>query len=178
MANAKKQESQYEGFGYFYDRFTNWVQAMPSSKRKINFATGLLAVVVLSAAASFNLIDATWYIWVQTAIGLPAGIILFAILVGIYKTTKINEWKIFKFKENNSAAQRVRKMLVVIALVIIFFLLVSPFLSNYYGLGGALMTATALIIYNILRRTPEEIALAKQGIIDPRDIKNEEEEEE
>lgn len=176
MAKQKDNSSQFEGFGYLYERFVNWVIAMPSAKRKLNLILGIITTVVLSTLASIKFVDADWYLWVQTIIGLPAGIILFCILIAVSKTTRIGGLSIFQFKANNSAAQRLRKLLVVIALVIILFLLVGPFLSQYYGIGGTLMTATFLTIYNLLRRTPEEIALAKQGIIDPRDIKQEEEE--
>lgn len=174
MAKPVKEESQYEGFGYFYDRFVNWVIAMPSNKRKSNLILGSIIVVVLTVLASLPLVDAPWYLWVQTIVGLPAGVIFFGILVGVSKTTRIGEWEIFQFKTNNSAAQRIKKLLVAIAVIIMIFILVSPYLSNYYGLGGTIITATFLTIYNLLRRTPEEIALAKQGIPDPRDMKEEE----
>lgn len=173
MAKPNKEETQYEGFGYFYDRFVNWVIAMPSNKRKTNLILGSIIVLILTTLASLPLIDASWYIWVQTILGFPAGVILFGILLGLSKTTRIGEWGIFQFKANNSAAQRIKKLLVVIAVVVIIFILLSPFLSNYYGLGGVIMTVIVLTIYNLFRRTPEEIALAKQGILDPRDLKEE-----
>lgn len=170
MAKAKNEDTQFEGFGYFYDRFVNWVIAMPSKKRKSNLILGSIIVIVLTVLASIKFVPASWYIWVQTIIGLPAGIIFFGILVGLSKTTRVGEWSIFQFKANNSAAQRIKKLLIVIAIIVIFFILIGPILANYYGVGGTLMTAIFLTVYNVLRRTPEEIALAKQGIPDPRDI--------
>lgn len=172
MAKSSKEQPPIEGFGYFYDRFVSWVKDLSPAKRKSNLILGIVITVVLAGVSSIPLVKTDWYQWVQALVGLPAGFIFFGILVGIMTTTKVGNWEIFGFKARNSAAQRVKKLLVAIVILIIFFMLVGAYIP--YGVGGTLMVAIALTIYNLLRRTPEEIALAKQGIIDPRDVKEEE----
>lgn len=172
MAKSSKEQTPVEGFGYFYDRFVTWVENMSPAKRKSNLIVGIILTVLLAGVSSIPLVKADWYQWVQAFVGLPAGFILFGILVGIMKTTKVGEWNIMGFKARNSAAQRIKKLLVVIAILVIIFMLIGAYIP--YGVGGTLMVAIALTIYNLLRRTPTEIALAKQGVIDPRDVKEEE----
>lgn len=171
MAKSSKEQSPVEGFGYFYDRFVSWVEDLSPAKRKSNLILGIILTAILASISSISLVKADWYQWVQALVGLPAGFILFGILVGIMKTTKVGNWEVFGFKARNSAAQRVKKLIVAIVILIIFFMLVGAYIP--YGVGGTLMVAIALTIYNLLRRTPEEIMLAKQGVVDPRDVKEE-----
>lgn len=175
MAKPAKDTSTYEGFGYFYNRLVSYVTEMTPAARKSKTVIGLIIVLALSVLASFPFIDAIWYKYVQTIIGFPAGVILFVILLGFKENTRMGQWKMFEYKANHSAIQRIRGMLIVVAVIILLLIFVGAYIP--YGVGGTLIVAAALTIYNVLRRTPEEIAMAKQGIVDPRDIKPEEEEE-
>lgn len=167
------QEPTYEGFGYFYNKAVAYVKEMTPAARKSKFILGTILVVALSTVASLPLINASWYVYVQTLIGFPAGIILFLMLLGLKENTKMGEWKMFEYKANKSALQRIRGMLIAVALIALILIFAGQYIP--YGVGGTLIVAGALTIYNILRRTPEEIALAKKGITDPRDMKVDEE---
>lgn len=168
MAKKKTDDKPFEGFSYMYDRYVRWVTTITSGKRRSLFIVGLLIIAVLTTLGSLKLVDADWWVWVQTIVAFPAGIILFAILVGFEKTTTVGDWEISKFKEKYSHIQRIRNLAITFAIVAAALIIFGHYLP--YGLGGAIMVAALLIGYNALRRTPNEVALATKGIIDPRDI--------
>jgi len=172
LARRTNNEQSFEGFGTFYNRFVNYAVNLSSAQKRTQTILGVIIILVLSTLASIPFVKEEWFQWVQALVGFPAGVILFAILVGLVKTTKFGNSEIFLFKERNSHNQRIRAVAIFSVIVIIILIFVGKFLP--YGVGGTLVVAMALTIYNLLRRTPEEISLGKQGIVDPRDIRKEE----
>lgn len=175
MAKQKLRDQELGGFASMYDRYVNYVHSLSSSQRKSKLILAVVSIIVLaggSSALSFiPLFTSEWGIWVQTIIAFPAGILAFAIFIGIQKTTKMNSWKISDFKENYSHRQRIKRVSISLVVIVALLIAARDFTQFIpYGLGGALMTALILTCYNLLRRTPQEIVFASQGIIDPRDI--------
>lgn len=175
MAKQKARDQELGGFASMYDRYVNYVTSLSASQRKSKLILSIVVIVVLvgiSSVLSFiPLFTSEWGTWVQTIIAFPAGILAFAIFIGIQKTTKMSSWKISSFKETYSHRQRIKRVSVSLVVVVAVLIVSRDFTELIpYGLGGALMTAVILTCYNLLRRTPEELVFASQGIIDPRDI--------
>lgn len=169
VKKQRKEDQPVEGFGTYYDRYVTWVTSLSSGKKVSFLFIGLLLIAVLSAVASVPFFTDEWYLWVQAVIGFPAGVILFAVLVGIAYNTSYKNTEFFELKERFSHNQRLRMVAISAVIIIIIFIFFGRYLP--YGVGGTLVVAILLTIYNLMRRTPQEVALARQGIPDPRDVK-------
>lgn len=165
----KKEDRSFDGFSSMYKKYVEYITTISSKKRTMLLIWSLVLIAVLGTLGSLPLIDTSWWIWVQTIVAFPAGIILFALLVGMRETTQIKNWGISKFKANNSHLQRIKKVSISAAVITAIFIVSGQFLP--YGFGGILVIAAILVGYATLMRTPEEIIMASKGIIDVRDIK-------
>jgi amino acid transporter len=168
MTNNKTTDQSFDGFSSAYSRYVEYITDVTTSKRKTLLIVSLVVIALLTTIGSLPISEDQWWVWVSTVISFPAGIILFAVLVGLQKTTKIQNWELSNFKINNSHLQRIRKVAILAAIALALLILFGHYMP--YGLGGAIVVAVILIGYNLIRRTTEEIILAHNGIIDPRDI--------
>lgn len=159
------------GFEDITNRFYDFVDKMGT--RKVIYAVVWLVIAIaLAVAASLPL--PSQLSWVAPIVGIPAGIILFGLGLGVVHTTKLQNWGLFQVKNNYSQRRRVVPVLFGVGAVVA--LLITAGAAVPTGVGGAIMVATALTAYNVIRRTPYEIELANKGIPDPRDYPEEEEE--
>lgn len=178
MAKQKLKDQNFSGFTTMYDRYVEYVSSLTDSARRTKLILSIVVIVVLAAVSSvlpylpFWSADSfsgdSWGIWVQTIIAFPAGILFFAILVGLQKTTKIQEWKLSSFKEIYSHRQRIQRVAIGLVVLVAGLIFVGGVIP--YGVGGIVMMGVILTAYNLLRRTPIEIKYAELGAIDPRDV--------
>ena len=159
------------GFDGLYNRFLDhYDEASPSTRRR-DLILAILGAVILATLASLPLPDmAGWREVLQVVVGFPAGILTFGVIIAIGQYTRFSDLSVMGWKENHSFRSRVRTISifgVIFAAALIVAQGTIPF-----GLGGTIVIALALLGYNLARRTPEEIELAKQGIPDPRDAKD------
>lgn len=155
------------------DRFYGFVDSLDSKKRKLYLFGWLGIAVALCVAASIPLPQG--FRWVSATIGFPAGVILFLAGLALVYTTRLGDSPVFRLKESFPPTQRV--VMVVIGTIVFAALLfmANPWMP--FGVGGALVVAAVLAAFMTLRRSPEELELARQGIPDPREVKITDEEE-
>lgn len=166
MAIQKKQQTNPWGFESLLNRFNDFVDSLNSSKRQI-YGIGWFAIAaVLVTVASLPLGDGLR--WVSAIVGSPAGVIIFLLTIGIIHSTRLNDMSFFRIKENIPPRRRVPR--VVVGLIIVAGLLIAGGESIPIGIGGSIVVAISLGAYNIIRRSKEELALAAQGLPDPREI--------
>jgi len=177
IKKTKQQQEQLEqtvSSDELFERFRNFVNGLSSSAWKAR-AVGAGVISVLLIAASSFLFVFTGNQWIATAVGSPAGFLIFLLGLGIVYRSG-SEWGITKIRENRSFRSRLK---IVATLFIIFALVFIP-LGNYipYGLGGTILIVITLSALTIARRTPYELALVAQGVPDPRDLGDADDDEE
>lgn len=155
-------------------RYSNYVNGLDSARWRNLVIIGLVVSAVLITAASIQLDFISR--WVNTAVGTPGGIILFLISLGLVYRTSLKELGLFRLRETRSFLSRIK----IIALWFVLFLLVFIPLGAVvpYGVGGAVLIMLVLAALTTARRTPIELEYVKQGIPDPRDLSDEDYEEE
>jgi uncharacterized membrane protein len=131
------------------------------------YGIGWFAIAaVLITVASLPLGDGLR--WVSAIVGSPAGVIIFLLFIGIIHSTRLNDMMFFRIKETTPPRKRVP--LVVVGLIIIAGTLIAGGGAVPIGVGGSIVVAISLGAYNIIRRSPEELAWAARGLPDPREI--------
>lgn len=167
MADNQNNNTEPEvwGFEALVNRIKNFVQTSEAGTLRTYFIVGLIISVVLMVAASLPYGEG--FTWVSPLTGVPAGIILFALTLGLIYGTSLGDSRIFQWKENTPPKKRVAPVIVGIAIVFAILIAANSWLP--LGVGGAVMVVTALSAYNLIRRTPYEIKLALQGLPDPRE---------
>lgn len=163
------------GFEVLINRLYDFVDGLEGRKRVITTITWVVIAAVLITAASFPLPE--YLSFISPIVGFPAGIILFALILSAIHTTRLKEWKIFQLRETTPQK---RRLPVAILLGVSMFVIII-FAGNQIpgglptGVGGAIMIATVLSIYNTIRRTPYEMELSLKGEPDPREYSDDEE---
>lgn len=150
------------------EQFLKRIQGMSSSQRTTYTIVGALAGVALLVFASLPFF--TLPQWAQTVIAFPAAIIFFLIISGFIHLRE--ERKEVKFKEKHSFRARRSFGLYAGVGLIVIILVVGTKIP--YAVAGSLLVVGALLILNMLRRTPEELAIAEAGLTDVRDLTPEE----
>lgn len=158
-------EPEVWGFELLVNKVKNFVQTSESGTLKTYLIVGLIISAVLMVAASLPYGEG--FTWVSPLTGVPAGIILFALILGLIYGTPLGETRMFLWKENTPPKKRIAPVGVGIAIVFALLIAANSWLP--LGVGGAIMVVTALTAYNLIRRTPYEIKLSLQGIPDPRE---------
>jgi amino acid transporter len=175
VAFVKKPKDQEQetpaGFGQMYDSFLSFVERTPSKQRRTYMIGSLVVAAILIVLASLPLNISTW---VFVLIGFPAGLIVFANCVALTHFTRLRDSKAFTYKDRVPPTKRIKT--VGLGIVVIVAILISLGGLIPYGLGGTIVITLALFAYNIIRRTPDELRLAKLGLPDPREFENEDEE--
>lgn len=154
------------GFESLTQRLYEYVDSLSSSKRKtLGFVwVGVAAVFIVVASLPLP----SFLFWVTPIIGVPSGIILFALLLSLLRVTRLRELQVVNLREWATPRRRVTFVIVGVILFAALLLLLSQW-GVPQGVGGALTIVAALSGYNIIRRTPYEIELAAKGIPDPRE---------
>ena len=145
-------------------RFGKFVEQLDPAKRKTYAIAILATAVIISVVLVFVQLPR----FVHVILGAPMGLLFFLLgLAFIHIRNEENPEKI-RWKERYSPRQRIKISAVVVAVMIVVLIVTSNVIPAFTG--GMVSEAIALGIYNFIRRTPEEIALAESGEIDPRDL--------
>lgn len=145
-------------------RFGKFVERLEPQKQK-TYAIAILAVaLVISVVLVFVQLPR----FVHVILGAPMGFLLFLLgLAFIHIRNEAHPEKI-RWKERYSPRQRIRISMIVIGVMIVVLIVSTNVIPAFTG--GMISEALALGIYNFIRRTPEEIAIAESGEMDPRDF--------
>lgn len=170
MTKTQHNARESGTFGFMVDNFFTYVRNLNSGKSKSLATLWFIGAAILATLASIPFIDTKWYLYVQTFVGFPAGVLLFGALTIVIEKTKLKNNKIFSSKNKYSYIQRLRTATVTTIILIALFILIGTYIP--YGVGGSITVATIFALYLFIRRTPNELKLAKLGIADPRDIQS------
>lgn len=160
-ARRVNNETEY-GFEYWYQRYRNWVLA--HKNQKVPYVAGALVVAAALIAAS-SLLSLPQQ--VATLVAFPAGVLFFLVPLGILFLAEESDPHKERFKDRVPPSRRRRFSFIGAVFLVVLLLSAGNVLP--YALGGSIMVAAALGLYNVARRTPQEIALALAGIPDPRE---------
>lgn len=155
----------------FLERFYLWVDKTPAPKLKTLTFTVLGAMFAVSVLFAFLPLN-TLFRYISAIIGLPFGIIAAFTIVGLLharnKAKAKEDSSYIPPRLRYSPAQRRRSAIIWGVVVLIASIAGNQFVP--YITGGIIVTALLLVGYNFIRRTPEEIARDNDGLPDPRDI--------
>jgi hypothetical protein len=171
MAKQKKQ-AETVPLNDVIEPFRQRVIGMSSQKVKTYTIIGLVVSAVLITGASLLYAMNILGSWVPATIGSPAGVILFLLALGFVYRNEEKEWSLFQMRERLSFRQRIRRIFIWLAIYAVIFIPFGRYIP--YGLGGAILISLVMACIVFCRRTPTELALAQQGLPDPRDISEEE----
>ena len=171
-SNQKEQTVNVWSVESLTQRLYDFVDSLSDAKRKSYGIAWLVIAVVLMVVASIPL-DASLR-WVSVLVGWPAGVILFCLGLSLVHTSSLKDTELFRYKERVPPKKRVPAVILGLIVVAVILITTSAFIP--LGVGGTLMIFAALTAYNVIRRTKEEILLASQGLPDPRELPEEEEE--
>lgn len=162
------------GFEALTNRLYLYVEGLTSSQRNVQGGIWLLIAAFFMVAASLPLPG--FLSWLVPIIGVPGGLILYALAVSFVRVTNLKTWRVFNVKDWAVPRQRVTYVAIggIIALAIL--IVIGRWLPT--GIGGSLIVLLALTGFNTIRRTPYELELAAKGIPDPRELETEVYEEE
>lgn len=145
-------------------RFGEFVERMEPQKQKIYAITVLAVALVISVILAFVQLPRL----VHVVLGAPMGFLLFLLgFAFIHLRNEAHPEKI-RWKERYSPRQRIRISMIVIGVIIVVLIVSNNVIPAFTG--GMISEALALGVYNFIRRTPEEIAIAESGEMDPRDF--------
>lgn len=169
MAPRSKREKQEPqdllGVEKYYSIYYRWCSNLPSSKARLYFFSGVVISLAVIAATifiplipDFALPFLTW----------PIGV--FAFLAGLCIAIRYGETheEHITVKERFSFKQRIRILSIVSVVVIVLLLYCSQWIPS--ALGGTILIAYILTVVNTVRRTQGEIEIANLGLIDERDL--------
>jgi hypothetical protein len=173
VSNNSDETSRPGVFEGYYQIFLNYLQGKTEGERQRYAIASLVLAAVLMTLSSLtvlvNLNDLLMTI-ITVLIGFPAGVILFLNAVGFVHFSAIGNWRIFGWKDRTTPPRRIRAVSITVIIIIIVLIIINSRIPE--GIGGAIVVLTALSGFNIVRRTPEELRLARLGLPDPRDIED------
>lgn len=138
--------------------------SIPKSKaRAIIIAGSLISAAIIAAVSLLSFIPQ----WLNPFITFPIGLFIF--LVALYYVHQYQENNPDKLtiKERWSFKSRIKIFAIIGVVYTALLLLASQYIPN--ALGGVITIAVIFGMYNVIRPSPDEIALAELGLADPRD---------
>lgn len=167
-----KEEEEFLVLDELFTTLSNRIDKIPVGKGKKAVITWSIVAVILMAASSV-LFHFNWVgTWIPAIIGAPAGLILYLMGLGLVKRTQMGEWSLFNLRETRSFKNRLKLIAIWFAVYVVVFIAVSQFISVPYGVGGAVLITLFMTSLAVARRTSYELELAKQGLPDPRDLQD------
>lgn len=176
MAKKKKvqtDEKDLLGVEKYYNKYANWAVNVPRSKGIGIVVTGLIISAILIVGTIMLSFLPQWSIPLLT---WPIGLFLFLAGLAVAIRRANNDEDIITVKERFSFRQRVKIATIVTIVFVGILLSVSSYIPN--SIGGAATIVYVLSAINTIRRTPEEVEMSQLGIIDERDITEEDIDEE
>jgi amino acid transporter len=165
-------------FAATYDRFITAMRNAGHAKRVQYASVSLVVAAVLLVFSSLSFLGLPTFVYVITAV--PAAVLLFLNISALAYFTRTADSRMMSYKDNVPPRRRIRDVLIGVVVFIVALLVIGAAVNIPQGLGGSLVILVALLAYNIMRRTPEELRLAAAGVPDPREIRdaiNEEDED-
>jgi hypothetical protein len=170
-----KDEAEFNALDELFLMLSRKIDKVPVGGGKKTAITWGIVAVILIAVASV-LFHFKWVgTWIPALIGAPSGVILYMIGLGVVKRTDVGEWSLFEMKESYSFKQRLKRIIVWFGLYALVFIPLGKYIP--YGLGGAVLIVLVMTALAVARRTPQELLWAKQGIPDPRDLSEDDEDD-
>lgn len=169
-----KEEEDFVALDELFLALSRRLDKIPAGKGKSSaIKWGSLAVLLIAISSVLFYLGANGILpwvgpWIPAIIGSPAGVILYVIGLGVVKRTDIGRWDVFQMREDYSFKQRLKRIVLWFAAYALVFIPLGKYIP--YGLGGAMLITLVMVAVTVGRRTPEEMALAKQGLPDPRDL--------
>lgn len=172
MAKKKKvqtDEKDLLGVEKYYNKYAKWAVNLPPSKVVAGTIVGLivsagiiLTTMVVSSLPSWSIPLITW----------PIGLFLFLAGLGIAIRRANADEDIITIKERFSFRQRLKLATIVSIVFVAALLSVSQYIPN--SIGGVTAIVYVLSAVNTIRRTPAEVEINQLGLIDERDMTDEE----
>jgi len=176
MAKQKKKPQESIPLEDIFISYRKRVNGLSSSKARTYTISGIALSVILIAVSSALFYFHIFGSWIPAFIGAPAGVILFLISLGAIYRTSIGDWGIWQMRERLSFRRRIRRVLIWLVVYLLVFIPLGGYIP--YGVGGVVIISLVLTSITFVRRTPEELRLAQEGLPDPRDVAEEEEKDE
>lgn len=163
--NQQQDPKDVLGFKELHEKYKSWLLALPAETLKKYAIFSAVIILLLPTIASF--LEPFIPQPLIVALSFPAGIGLFLYVLGIAFVMERKNPERPTLKERFSFIQRMKWSIAggVAALGVI--IAIGRYIP--YAFGGVLALVTALTVYNILQRTPQEIEYYEHGITDPRD---------
>lgn len=165
---TENSKTETWGWSYIESRYYEKLENLPPQSKK---TYAVLAIVVSLALLAAGAVISFLPNFVISLMGVPAALVFFLAIITFRRNRNIKTGKT-PLREKYSFRSRRQYSIIfgVVSLIVIVYLgTLVP-----YVVGGALLTTTALLFYDFLRRTPEEIVLDEMGLPDPRDLTEEE----
>lgn len=168
LENKKNKGTSKDYLNYkdMYAKYKAWVLSLSSANLKKNMIiSGIIVILLPTISTVGNLFHFPQFI--TTTISLPAGFLLFAMLLAVAFLSEKKNPERLTLKERYSFNQRLKWVSIagIVALSLLVFL--GPKVP--YAFGGIFAMAIGLLVYNGLQRTPSEIEYFDEGVMDPRD---------
>lgn len=175
----KKEEVEFVALDELFLSLSKRLDKIPVGQGKsAAIKWGIIAGLLVAASSVLFYLDSAQVLpwigtWIPALIGAPAGVILYLIGLGLVTRTNIGKWGVFQMREDYSFKQRLKRIAVWFALYALIFIPLGRFIP--YGLGGVILITLVMIALTAVRRTPQEMLWAKQGVPDPRDLADDDE---
>lgn len=153
------------------NKYESYAVSIEQSDSKQVVRQGAIAVAIAAAFIIASEVIPLPNNFIAAAVAFPASLVLFA-----FASAALRRYHYVKgtlpFRFRYSAPTRRRYALfAAVGAALLFLALPATF---PYGLGGTLLLLVVMGLLNFLRTTPEEDAYEEEGIIDPRDLAEEE----
>lgn len=175
MVKKKKiQTDEKDLFGVekYYNKYAQWTVDLSQGKG--------IAIIIVGLILSSGIVATTLLLplpeWSIPLLTWPIGLFIFLVLLAIAIRRANNDEDIVTVKERFSFRQRIKIGIIVTIVFVAILLSVSSYIPN--SIGGIAAIVYVLSFINTIRRTPEEIELFNLGLIDERDIAEDEYDEE
>jgi hypothetical protein len=169
-----KEEEEFVALDEMFLTLSRRLDKIPAGDGKsAAIKWGILAGILITASSVLFYLNSQGILpwvgtWIPALVGAPAGVIFYMIGLGLVTRTDIGQWSVFQMREEYSFKQRLRRVGVWFAVYALVFIPLGRFIP--YGLGGAVFITLVMSALTVARRTTQELAWAKQGIPDPRDL--------
>lgn len=172
---ADKEQEEFNVLDELFLSLSKRLDKVPVGEGKKAVIKWSVIGVLLIVASSVLFHFAQLGTWIPAIVGAPAGLIFYLIGLGLVTRTTLSEWEIFHMRENYSFKQRMKRLGVGALVYALTFIPLGKYIP--YGLGGTLVIVLALVALTVARKTPQELIWAKQGVPDPRDLEDEDDED-
>lgn len=163
-----KQSTKEPAVDYYQlmiSRYHSYLDSRTSTQKRTALVIWSVIALVLLAASVIPIPEE--FRVLSALVGTPAGVIIWFILAGLFRETKLSESWLANLKASFSPARRARGVYIGVALFVIIIIFTSSWIP--YGIGGIVAVILAMFCFYFLAKTDEEKKLDEYGLPDPRD---------